>query len=49
MFQLESHPTVLTGEFADVRVNFEVDVIGRDLVEGLATLFTAPAVSSDTV
>ena len=49
MFQLERHPTVLAGKFSDVRVNFQVDVIGGDLVKGLAALFTTPAISTNAM
>ena len=49
MFQFERHPTVFTSEVPHVGVDLEMDMIGRDLVEGLATLFTAPTVATDAV
>ena len=49
MFQFERHPAILAGKVSDVRVDLEMYVISGYLVEGLAALLTAPAVSPDTV
>ena len=49
VLQFERHPAVLAGEVPHVGVDLQVDVVGGDLVEGLAALLAAPAVASDTV
>jgi len=49
VLQFERHPAVLTSEVPDVGVDLEMDVIGGDLVEGLATLLAAPTVAADAV
>ena len=49
MFEFESHATVFTGKVSDVGVNLEMNMIGRDLVECLPTLFTAPAVATNAM
>ena len=49
VLQLEGHAAIFAGKISDVGVDLEVDVVGGDLVECLATFFTAPTVSSDPV
>ena len=49
MFEFESHATVFTCKVSDVGVNLEMNMISRDLVESLATLFTAPTVATNTM
>jgi len=49
MLQLECQTTVLTGEVPYIGVNFQMDVVGRYLIKCLATLLTAPTISTDTV
>ena len=49
VFEFKCHPTIFTRKVSNIRVDLEVNVVCRDLVKSLATFFTAPAVSTNTM